>query len=253
VCSSQRCRRRTCRSWSVPPQVCRPPVCRRQICCLRVSRHRIARSRAARSRAIGSRICRLLECRRHTSRRRETRPRRSRLPGHHLRRARPQGFGLRESRVRRSRPLGHRGRPVRLGRFCRQSPGRIRRIRCPTSRPLGRHPAFLATSADRKPRRRARSGPAPGRRALRRRVACRRAVSTNQELDSRASWNQVQVQWARDRRLGHGGRRPVSISQHGIRREVPGHWNLSLPGGLAPRHRQDRLRWCRLRLRCPHR
>ena len=37
-------------------------------------------------------------------------------------------------------------------------------------------------------------------------------------------------------------RRPVSISQHSIRREIPGDWNPSLPGGWAPRRRRDRLR-----------
>jgi hypothetical protein len=228
-------------------------VYRRQSCRPRVGRPRITRSRATRSPLVGSRICRLLECRRQTGRRRETRPRRSRQHGHHLRLPRPQGFRLRESRVRRCRPMGHRGPPVRLGPFCRRSPGRTRRNRCPTSRPSGRHPGFLATSACREPRRRAQSSSAPGRRALRRPVACRRVIPTNQELDSQASWNQVLAQWARDRRLGHGGRRPVSISQHSVRREVPGDWNLSLPGGLPPRRRQDRHRWCRPCLRCPHR
>ena len=193
--------------------------------------------------------------------------RRCRLQGHHPRRAGPQSCRpqscppqdcrMRESRVRRCRPMGHRGRPVRRGPCCRRSPGRTRRNRCPTSRPSGRHPGFRATSACRKTRRRARSGSAPGRRAPGRQVACRRAVLTNQERDSRGSWNQVLAQWAQDRRLGHGGRRPASSSQHSssqhsIRREVPGDWNLSLPGGLAPR-RRDRLRWCGLRLRCPHR
>jgi len=211
------------------------------------------RSRIARSRAVGSRIWRLLECRRHTGRRRKTRPQRSRQQGQHLRESRPQDFRLGESRVRRCRPMGHRGQPVRLGPFCLRSPGRTRRNRCPTSRPPGRHPGFRATSACREPRRRAQSSPAPGRRALRRPVACRRVTPTNQELDSQASWNQVLAQWARDRRVGHGGRRPVSISQHSIRREVAGDWNLSLPGGLAPRRRQDCLRWCRPRRRCPHR
>jgi len=219
----------------------------------RIARSRIARSRIARSRAVGSRIWRLLECRRHTGRRRKTRPQRSRQQGQHLRESRPQDFRLGESRVRRCRPMGHPGQPVRLGPFCLRSPGRTRRNRCPTSRPPCRHPGFRATSACREPRRRAQSSPAPGRRALRRPVACRRVTPTNQELDSQASWNQVLAQWARDRRVGHGGRRPVSISQHSIRREVAGDWNLSLPGGLAPRRRQDCLRWCRPRRRCPHR
>ena len=229
------------------------PGDRRQSCRPRVGRPRITRSRAIASRPLAPGSVVPWNADAETGRRRETRPRRSRQHGHHLRRPRPQGFRLRESRVRRCRPIGHRGPPVRLGPFCRRSPGRTRRNRCPTSRPSGRNPGFLATSACREPRRRAQSSSAPGRRALRRPVACRRVIPTNQELDSQASWNQVLAQWARDRRLGHGGRLPVSISQHSVRREVPGDWNLSLPGGLPPRRRQDRLRWCRPCLRCPHR
>ena len=225
-------------------------MCSRRPCRPKADR---SRTRIIRSRGIGPQTCRLLDCRRQSGRRRETRPRRSRQHGHRLRWLRPQGCRLRESRVRRSRPMEHRLRPVRLGPFCRRNPGRTRRNRCPTSRPPGRHPGFRATSACREPRRQARSSSAPGRRALRRPVACRRAVPTNQERDNRASWNQVLARWARDRRPGHGGRRPVSISQHSIRREVPGDWNLSMPGGLAPYRRQDRLRWCRPRLWCTHR
>ena len=231
LCSSQRCRRRTCAR--IPPRL-RPPVCRPIV----------PECRTLIPAAVGmSRICRLRaeHTRRHTRRG---------IPSQDLA---ARHKALCGKPVRRCRPMGHRGRPVRLDPFCRRSPGPTRRNRCPTSRPPGRHPGFRATSACREPRRRAQSSSAPGRRALRRPVACRRVIPTNQELDSQASWNQVLAQWARDRRVGHGGRRPVSISQHSIRREVPGDWNLSLPGGLAPRRRQDRLRWCRPRLRCPHR
>jgi hypothetical protein len=225
-------------------------VCHCRSCCRPASRSRTARPC----------ICRAMVDLSQTGSHRETRRSQSLPQARHLRPFHPQGRRLRRSRERRCRPIGHRDSPVRPGPCCRRNPGRTRRNRCPTSRSQGRNPDYPATPrppACQAPSRQAPSSPAPVRQSPRRRVACIQVVPTNQEPDSWASWNQVLAPWARDRRLGHGGHRPASISRYSIsrysiRRAGPGDWNLSLPPGWIlrrdrqhrrhRRHRQGRLR-----------